>query len=188
MLSDPQKRCASLGLCDACVKHADVPCGLRRTFYMLIPLGMVLALMLPTADWQDNSYNTIIFGKVYHYAHLRVYQQFENWYCAAAAILMFAVSLLILALKKKDAVAAAKVALAAGIGPLGFGTLRMVLGAAYDQNRVWFLFWEETTELLFILGVCFVLWTFRRRLLTDLEPRLAAWADQLLGPAPPREA
>jgi len=188
MLSDSKQRCASLSLCDACVKYADVPCGLKRTFYMIIPLCMVLALMLPSADWQDNSYNTIIFGELYNYAHFRVYQQFENWYCAAAAILMFAVSLLILAFKKEDAVAAAKIAFAAGIGPLGFGTLRMVLGAAYDQNRVWFLFWEETTELLFILGVCFALWTFRRRLVPELEPRLKTWADLLLGPAPPRGA
>jgi hypothetical protein len=43
--------------------------------------------------------------------------------------------------------------------------LRMVLGGAYDDNRVWYLFWEETTELLLLLGICFVLWTFRQGLL-----------------------
>jgi hypothetical protein len=58
----------------------------------------------------------------------------------------------------------AKIAFAAGVGPLGFGMLRMVLGAAYDRNRVWYLFWEETTEFLFILGVCLVLVIFRHGL------------------------
>ena len=71
----------------------------------------------------------------------------------------------------ENAIAWAKIAFAAGIGPLGFAVLRTILGGAYDQNRVWFLFWEETTELLFIVGICFVLWIFRRRLLfLDSEP------------------
>ena len=128
---------------------------------------IVLAMMLPTADWQDTSYNTLILEKPYNYAHLRVYQQFENWCCAAYAVLMFAASLGILAVGKDRAIARAKIALAAGLGPLGFGMLRMMLGGAYDQNRVWYLFWEETTELLFLLAVCFVLWTFRRGLFAE---------------------
>ena len=121
--------------------------------------------MLPTADWQDNAYNTGIFGTLYNYAHLRVFQQVENWYCAAAAVAGLGASLAVLLVKRKNAIATAKVFFAAGMGPLGFGMLRMVLGGAYDQNRVWYLFWEETTELLFILAICFVLWTFRRVLL-----------------------
>ena len=32
MLSDEKRRCAALGLCGRCIKHADVPCGLRRLF------------------------------------------------------------------------------------------------------------------------------------------------------------
>jgi rhodanese-related sulfurtransferase len=164
MLSDPQRRCAATSLCRACVKHADVPCGLKQTFYWVIPVLGLAALMVPLADWQDNSYTTLIFGGFYHYSHLRVYQQFENWCCPAAAILLFAVSLGVLMLKRDHAVAWAKLWFAAGLGPLGFAALRVLLGGAYDQNRVWYLFWEEATELLFILGVCFVLWTFRNGL------------------------
>jgi rhodanese-related sulfurtransferase len=174
MLSDPDKRCAALGLCGECIKYADVPCGLKRTFYLIIPLCIAIALMVPLADWQDNAYNTFIFGQFYNYGHLRVHQQFENWYCPAAAILLFGGSLLILAYKRENAVALAKVTFAAGLGPLGFGMLRMVLGSAYDQNRVWYAFWEEFTELLFVSAVGFVLWTFRRKLLPELESLLAA--------------
>jgi len=169
MLSPPDRRCAAMPLCTACVKHAEVPCGLKRTFYLLLPALVVLAWMLPTADWRDNAYNTAICGQLYNYAHLRVYQVFENWYCGAAAMLMFSASLAILLLKQRDPIGPAKVFLAAGAGPLGFGMLRMVLGGAYDDNRVWYLFWEETTELLFLLGICFVLWTFRQGLLGRLS-------------------
>jgi hypothetical protein len=40
----------------------------------------------------------------------------------------------------------------------------MLLGAAYDQHRVWYLFWEEGTELASVAAVCIVLWIFHRRL------------------------
>jgi len=163
-LSDPQQRCAASGLCGSCIKYADVPCGLKRMFYLLIPALILLALMLPAADWQNNSYNTIIFGKYYNYAHLWIYQLYENWFCAAATVLMLGISLLILCVKKENAIFWAKIAFAAGIGPLGFGMLRMIIGGAYDRNRVWYLFWEETTELLLITSICLILWIFRRGL------------------------
>lgn len=173
LLSDPDRRCASLALCGSCIKHTDAPCGLKRTFYVIIPACVLVAGMLPTADWQDTVYNTVIFGEFYNYGHLRVYQQFENWCCPAAAAVMFAVSLAILAFKRGDSIGPAKIALAAGLGPLGFGMLRMVLGGAYDQNRVWYLFWEESTELLFIAGTCAVLSIFRRGLLPEWSARSA---------------
>jgi rhodanese-related sulfurtransferase len=166
--SDLTRRCAAVALCGGCVKQGPSPCGLRRVFYLVIPALIALALMLPTADWQQSSYNTAVFGQLYNYGHLQLYQYFENWYCAAAAITMFAASLAILCLKRDKAIGPAKVALAAGLGPLGFGMLRMVLGGAYDHNRVWYLFWEEGTELLFILSVLAMVWIFRRGLL-DLD-------------------
>jgi len=51
-------------------------------------------------------------------------------------------SLAIVTLKGRAAMNWAKITFAAGVGPLGFGMLRMVLGSTYDQNRVWYLFWE----------------------------------------------
>jgi len=34
----------------------------------------------------------------------------------------------------------------------------------YQDNLVWFEFWEETTELMFIGGLGFLLWSFRQAL------------------------
>jgi len=77
-LSDSQRRCAATRLCGACIKQADVPCGLQRSFYLLIPALMVIAMMIPLADWHDNSYNTVIFGQPYNYGHLRVEQHMRT--------------------------------------------------------------------------------------------------------------
>ncbi len=188
-ISASDQRCAALGLCRRCMKnpshshregplraeinrgdgtfgtgakHTGVPCGLQRTFVFLTAGLIIVAMMVPTADWQDGSYNTYVFGQLYHYAHLRVFQQFENWYCPLAAVLCLATSLTILVWSGD--VARAKIPFAAGVGALGFGMLRMILGSAYDQNRVWFLFWEEGTEMLFIAGIGVALWIFRQGL------------------------
>ncbi len=164
MLSTPERRCASLNFCTACIKQGEAPCRLKQTFYLIIPAFIVLTFMLLTADWQDNVYNTIVFDQFYNYGHLRVHQLFESWYCGGAAILLFSISLYLLIVRGRRSIGPAKIAFSAGLGPLGFGTLRMILGAAYDENRVWYLFWEEGTEFLFILGICFTLWTFRHGL------------------------
>jgi rhodanese-related sulfurtransferase len=170
-LSDNRQRCSAIALCGSCAKHVDAACGLKRLFYVLIPALMIVALMLPTVDWQNTAYNTGVFGRLYSYGHLWIYQVFENWYCAAAAFVMLGASLAVLIAKKENAIAWAKIAFAAGVGPLGFGMLRMIIGSAYDGNRVWYLFWEETTELLLIAGICCLLWIFRRTLLAaEREP------------------
>jgi rhodanese-related sulfurtransferase len=169
MLSDPDKKCAALSLCKKCIKYEKVPCGLKRTFFMIIPASILLALMPLCAGWYDISYNTMIFGTFYNYTHRIVYQQFEILYCPVIAIIILVVSLLILCFKKDNPLPMAKIFFAAGIGPLGFGMFRSILAGMYSQNLVWFNFWEELTELLFIIGVCFVLWVFRQSLIKTAD-------------------
>ncbi len=164
MLSDARRRCAALGICGRCIKHADVPCGLRQVFCLLLPLAMLVSLFLPTAASHDTVYATRIFGFPYVYGHLYAFQMFENWYCGGAALVLFAAALLTLFARKQAGIETAKILFAAGLGPLAFGGLRMFLGAAYDQHQVWYLFWEECTELALVAAACIVLWIFHRRL------------------------
>jgi rhodanese-related sulfurtransferase len=164
MLSDPRRRCAALGLCGRCIKHANVPCGLRRVFCVVLPLAMLFSLFLLTAGWHDTVYITRIFGYPYVYGHLFVFQMFENWFCGGAAFLMFAAALCTLLVRRQAGIETAKILFAAGLGPLVFGGLRMLLGAAYDRNQVWYLFWDESTDFALIALVCAVLWIFHRRL------------------------
>ena len=151
-LTDPERRCAAVRLCGACVKSAPVPCGLKRAFYLSIPALMIVAMMIPTADWRDNSYNTLIFGEPYNYGHLRVFQQLEDWYCPAAAVVMFGASLAILLFKRATRSGPPRSPLPPASARWGSACSACCLGAAYDGNRVWVLFWEEATELLMTFG------------------------------------
>ena len=164
-LSDPQARCAALELCRRCIKHADAPCGLRRVFQFLIPAIMIVALVPLCAALISVSYNTTIFGTFYNYSHPVVYQIFEIRYLPIAAIVLFAISLVVLQCARKNLLLWSKIFFSAGVGAIGFSFFRLVLFHAYRDNLVWFETWEEITELLFVLGVGLVLWTFHAALL-----------------------
>ena len=49
---------------------------------------------------------------------------------------------------------------------MGFSWFRLILVASFMDNQVWFVAWEETTELLFVGLVYAVLTLFGRGLLT----------------------
>jgi rhodanese-related sulfurtransferase len=163
-LSDPNKKCSAINICKRCIKYEDVPCGLKRIFFMIIPALAFVALMPICAEWHNTSYNTMIFGTFFHYARRLIYQRFEMQYCPIAAVVLLMVSLFILIFKKGNSLSMAKIFFAAGVGPMGFGMFRSILTSMYSQRLVWFAFWEEFTELLFIVGVCFLLWIFRDQL------------------------
>jgi hypothetical protein len=78
--------------------------------------------------------------------------------------LLLGAAVLVLSLRRRDAVALAKPLFAAGMGPLGFALLRFVIFRTHLNDLVWFQLWEEVTELLFVTGVLCVVWVFRSRL------------------------
>ncbi len=165
--SDPEARCAAAGLCRRCAKHADAPCGLRRTFLFLLPALMLLCGVPLLADFITVSYNTEILGTFYNFSHPVLYQIYEIRYCPAAALTLLGVSLAVLALKRRDPVAWSKVFFAAGVGALGFSFFRLVFVQVYRDDLAWFTFWEETTEAIFLLGVGLLLWLFRHGLFAE---------------------
>lgn len=162
--SAPRDRCAALGLCRSCIKHADVPCALRRLFAFLIPALIVVALMLPAAGLSVTACQTCVLDSDQIFGNPLWSQLFEGRYCAAVAVVLLAISWAILQFKRDEPVAMAKLFMAAGLGPLAFGLLRLFLRTAYAQNLAWANIWEETTELLFVVGVGLVLWLFRQGL------------------------
>lgn len=170
-LSDPDGRCAALGLCRRCIKQAPVPCGLRRVFAIVIPALILLALAPLCAELVPVSYNTKIFRAFYNYSHPVACQIFETRYLPIAAFLLLTLSLLALQGIKKDPVLWSKLFFAAGMGALGFSGFRLVLFQVYRDNLVWFGVWEELTELLFVLGTAVVLVIFREGLHLKLTPR-----------------
>ena len=165
--TNSDERCAALPLCHSCIKYSDVPCGLRRMFYILIAAPIILAFVPLTAQLRPFSYNTNILGTFYKYSHPGIYQLFEIRYLPIAAIVLLTASLLVLILTKQHQMFWPKILFSAGMGALGFSLMRLFLYAPYSQNQVWFAFWEEITELMFVVGVGITLWIFRRGLLLE---------------------
>ena len=163
--SEPSGKCAAAGLCHGCSKQADVPCGLKRMFYFFLPALAVLCAMPFCSELAPVSYNTEILGSFFNYSYPVVHQIHDLRYCPAVAAVLFATALLVLRFKKQAPIAWSKIFFAAGCGALGFGLLRLVFFGAYEERLVWFDFWEEVTELIFIAGCAAVLWIFRRGLL-----------------------
>ena len=166
-LSSPDKHCVVLPLCQQCIKHKDVPCGLTRIFAFMVPATAALACIPLCADWYLSSYNTMIFGTQYHYSHAVIHQIFERIYCPVMAIGLLTIAWLTLLRGKDKAMILPKIFFSAGVATLGFGLLRTLINAFYNDNRVWCNFWEEGTEFLFIASVCIVLWIFRASLIPE---------------------
>lgn len=164
-LSPPKERCAALGLCKTCIKYSAVPCKLQKVFKMLIPATILAAIIPFTAGIKMISYNAVVLGTTETYALMASSQMFENWYCPALAIMLMTASWLVMLLKQNDPVPPAKLLFAAALGPLGFGFMRLFLSGAFADNLLWYVVWEEVTELLFVIAVGYVLWTFRHTLL-----------------------
>ncbi|UCG12078.1 MAG: rhodanese-like domain-containing protein [Deltaproteobacteria bacterium] len=167
-LSNPGKKCAALDLCGPCIKYEDAPCGARRLFLLLVPLLIILAAIPLFATPSTVSYNTFVTGTFYNYSHLVIHQIFETRYCPSLAIGLFSISFLVLWRKKDRPVTPmAKFLFAAGFGPFGFSMFRLLFTSVYQNNLVWFDFWEELTELLYVATIGCVLWIFRRRLFQE---------------------
>ena len=162
--SEKGKKCSLLGFCRECVKYKDVPCRLQRLFLFFCPAMAIVALMPLCAGMVHVSYNAEILGTLYNYSHSVVYQFFETRLCPVLAVALFTVTMLILLLKKNEPVRASKAFFAAASGALGFSMLRFVIFRCYQGNMVWFVFWEEMTEFLFIAGVVAFLYVFRKQL------------------------
>ncbi|MDQ7779165.1 MAG: rhodanese-like domain-containing protein [Planctomycetota bacterium] len=158
------KKCSMLGFCRSCAKYKDVSCGLQKLFLFLCPAMAFLALMPLTAQPVDVNYNSQIFGAPYNYSHSILYQLFEIRFCPSAAIVLFAAATLVLLFKRNDPVHTAKVVFACGMGALGFSMLRFVIFRCYQENLMWFVFWEEATEMLLIVGLVVFLHIFRKQL------------------------
>ena len=163
--SDTQKKCTIIGLCGQCIKYEDVSCALQRSFIFISFAACVIALMPLFAELKMISYNTIIWNTSYNYSHPVVYQLFEVRYLPILASIAFGLTALLLLFKKTNPLPLAKVIFSAAFGAAGFSFFRFILFHGYQDNLVWMEFWEEITEFVFIAGMMFILWQFRRSLL-----------------------
>jgi hypothetical protein len=169
--SHPAAACAWVPICQHCIKHAAVPCGLRRMFlWVVVPGALVLALVPLCAVPHENAYGTTILGTPYGYFHPVIHQYYEIRYLPVAALLCGLASWVILIVRERHPLPVSKLLFAAALGALGFAFFRLMLLAPFADNQVWFAFWEEITELLYILAVGVLLIMFRKSLLAVPTP------------------
>ncbi len=170
-ISDPQKKCAAINLCPECIKYkTDEPCGFIRLLLIVIPSVVVLCFMPLLSSLVQKSYNTNILGVLYTYIHPVIYQVFEIRIAPIIAILFFISSFWALWSKKMNSLHLSKILFSAGMGFFGFSMFRLILFAINRDNLVWFVVWEEVTELVYILGICAVFFIFRKRFFEGIQP------------------
>lgn len=172
-VTQARRRCALLPLCRSCYKTHDVPCGMKRTF-MLITLAIAALAFIPlSASLDATSYNGRLFGVLFNFSHPGIHQFYEIRYLPVVALGFLAVALLLLLYNRKDPIVLARIPFSAGAGALGYSLLMLMLYAAFRSNLVWYLFWEEGTELLLIVAIGVFLWIFRQGLFSGESTLLA---------------
>jgi hypothetical protein len=133
--------------------------------YVIIILG-VLTFLPMLAPLQSDAYAVSIFGYPYSYTRFDVYELYERRVLPAFGLTAFVISYLSMLGEDGPSIPfIAKIFLCAGLGALGFSLFRVSLNAIFVNDLVWFEFWEEATELMFVGSIGFVLWKFKRTLL-----------------------
>lgn len=153
--SAPKARCALVGVCRSCAKASRRPCTIERLFQWGLPLLMVLTLMPLSVTIAPVAYSTQIFGVPRTLIHSAAIQWYELRYVPLASLTLMAVAwgLSLRPRRPFGLSTASKILLSASLGHLGFAFLRLACFAFYRDNLVWFVFWEECTELLLIVAV-----------------------------------
>jgi len=164
-------RCAMMGFCRACDKYGETGCALRKLFLLLIPATALLAAMPLCSDLRHVAYNTRVLGVLHSYRHPVVHQLYELRYLPALAVILLAGCFLVLWLVERRPVVVSKILFSAAVGAMGFSLLRLMLVAPFSDNQVWFAFWEETTELIYVGLIGAVLALFQRGLLPAQQPQ-----------------
>lgn len=151
--SEREQRCAMTGLCRGCTKsQPDHSCALRRLLQLGLPMLAILAAIPLTSAFRTDAYVTDILGTRYIYQHPLPHQFYEIRDLPLLAILLFAAAWLRLR-SELHPMPQTRLLAAAGLGALAFAWFRWTLLSAFAANQLWFVAWEELTELLFVLAV-----------------------------------
>jgi hypothetical protein len=177
--SDPHVKCALLGTCKGCVKYRRGACILRRLFQWALPMVAVVALMPLMAQPRPLSYNVLVFGFVRNLSHALPIQIYEIRFSPLAALALLVVSWTWLAWsgQTQGGMQVAKIFLAAALGYLGFAFMRLAFSSFYGDDLVWFVFWEELTELVLVVGIIVAVWLLQPEAGRALRARLAQFVS-----------
>lgn len=138
------------------------PSASRRAGMFTALMTAVLAFLPLTVPLAPTDYQTELFGVPYAYARFDFYQWYEArllpWVAVGCLLAAWGAMLL---KKNSPILQPSKILFCAGVGALGFSIFRVVLGALFADQLVWFEFWEEATELMMVVSVSFILWQYQ---------------------------
>jgi len=161
-INQPESRCAVNELCGICQRNAPGKCTARHVAQIIVVIVAILAFIPLMAPLAPRAYQADIYGFPYSYTRFAFYEWYENRALPLLALICF--SLAFLTLLRKDGMPIplfTKALFSAGLGALGFSFFRLTLGSIFYDHLVWFEFWEETTELMYVTSVGLFLWQFR---------------------------
>jgi hypothetical protein len=155
-------KCAMNELCQTCKRITPLHCAAQRMSMLMLSAAILIAFLPLSASSSPKSYLTNLFGFPYSYARFDLYQWYETRALPLIALMFFIVAFIPLLNSKNEPIPAwTKIFFSAGVGALGFSLFRLTLAAIFANELIWFEFWEELTELMFIAATGFVLWQFR---------------------------
>ena len=138
----------------------------RVILQFAIPMLAILAFIPLVAPLQSDAYAVSIFGFQYSYTRFDFYETYERRVLPLIALIAFVVAYLPLLKTGESSIPyITKFFVCAGIGALGFAFFRVALNAIFVNHLVWFEFWEEATELMFVSAIGFILWRYKTFLL-----------------------
>ncbi len=161
---DPEGPCLVQRFCRHCAKREAVRCGLHDLMLFAPPALAIVAFMPWTADLHPVFFTTQVFGSALEYGdplgnqliELRAYPLLGVAGCVATLVLLL--------WGGPKSVRRVEPLLFVSFGLVSYPLLRYLLVNAYLDQPYWSDFWEETTELLMILGLGLLLFVFRRQL------------------------
>ncbi len=166
--SIPNKRCAFLEVCKECAKNTPIQCKARYLFMLGTGMLAILAIFPLLTQPTNASYNTQILGSSYNYCRLLLYQYYESRYLPIVTLVLCGLTFLVFMKKKNEpAPWLARVFVSAALGAWGFSMLRLVFTLVFQNALIWADFWEEITELMFVVSVAAVIWIYRKSLIAS---------------------
>jgi len=173
-----QDTCAAQTVCGRCTRHAQEGCKAKTIARFLILMLGILTFIPLLSPLKPQAYSVSIFGFPYSYTRFGVYEIYEHRVLPVLALLSFLIAYLSLLRNTGPPIPSlTKIFFCAGSGALGFSLFRVALNAIFVNNLVWFEFWEEATELMYVGATAFFLWQFRRTLLESTPILLGLGID-----------
>lgn len=167
-VSVPAKACALLPFCKACPKQGTLPeCNLRFLYRLAVAAWMLVAVYPLSKPLLDRPVLFRIFDGTYLSHHLPIYQVFESRFCPIMGLCCLLVTMALLLRRTDRAFHLSRATFAAGIAFVAFGFVRTGIFHGNLDNLILFDFWEEWTELAFVLALIALLWRFPRQILGE---------------------